>query len=91
MNSTPRPTPERAMKLIERFAELYGSDRLELMDALRGLGERDTNERLIFCIVEVTDTQFCWEMGFPFLFTTNRGTSVTSVFISLYVYTPLAF
>ncbi|XP_020903530.1 mitochondria-eating protein isoform X2 [Exaiptasia diaphana] len=52
LNSTPRPPHERAVKLIERFAELYGSDRLELMDGLRGLGERDTNERLVFCIVE---------------------------------------
>lgn len=53
LNSTPRPPHERAVKLIERFGELYGSDRLELMDVLRGLAERDTNERLVFCIVEV--------------------------------------
>ncbi|KAK3696727.1 hypothetical protein QZH41_013089 [Actinostola sp. cb2023] len=43
---------ERAMKLIERFAELYGSERLELMDALRWLADKDINERLVFCIVE---------------------------------------
>uniref|UniRef100_A0A6P8I7B6 Mitochondria-eating protein n=1 Tax=Actinia tenebrosa TaxID=6105 RepID=A0A6P8I7B6_ACTTE len=43
---------ERTLKLLERFAELYGSERLEVMDALRGLANRDTNERLIFCIIE---------------------------------------
>jgi hypothetical protein len=46
---------ERAMKLIERFAELYGSERLEAMDSLRGLADRDINERFVFSIVEVSE------------------------------------
>ncbi|XP_032223031.2 mitochondria-eating protein isoform X3 [Nematostella vectensis] len=46
------PLHARAPRLVERFAELYGGERLELMDALRPMGDRAENERLSFCIVE---------------------------------------
>ena len=44
----------RSTKLVERFKDLYKTDRVEVMDSLRERADSDSNERLVYCIVEVT-------------------------------------
>ena len=43
-----------AGRLVKRFGEIYSDDRLVLMETLEGLNDRETNERHIFRIVEVS-------------------------------------
>ena len=50
----------RSTKLVERFKDLYKIDRVEVMDSLRESADSDSNECLVYCIVEVTLNSFFW-------------------------------
>lgn len=47
------PYQSRSAKLVERFAELYKNDRIQVINSLRGMSENSTAERFVFSIVEV--------------------------------------
>lgn len=43
----------RSAKLVERFTDLYKDDRVHITNALKGMPDRSSAERLVFLIVEV--------------------------------------
>ena len=47
------PYQSRSAKLVERFAELHKSDRIQVINSLRGVSDNSTAERFAFLIVEV--------------------------------------
>lgn len=46
------PYHSRSAKLVERFAELYKNDRIQVINSLRGMSDNSTAERFVFSIVE---------------------------------------
>lgn len=51
------PYHSRSAKLVERFAELYKNDRIQVINSLRGMSDNSTAERFVFSIVEVRNKQ----------------------------------
>lgn len=51
------PYQSRSAKLVERFAELYKNDRIQVINSLRGMSENSTADRFVFSIVEVRNKQ----------------------------------
>lgn len=51
------PHHSRSAKLVERFAELYKNDRIQVINSLRGMSDNSTAERFVFSIVEVRNKQ----------------------------------
>ena len=47
------PFQSRSAKLVERFTELYKTDRVHIMNSLKGMPDNSTAERLVFLIAEV--------------------------------------